>query len=162
MAETMEAGQLTMTRTFGVPPERVFDAWVDPEQRMKWWSAQEGMYCDACEIDARPGGGYRINMKPADASHEYVVVGEFLEFDRPRRLVMTWSWEEGCGDPSEPGSFARDTRLTLDFKPVGGGTELTLTHVGFTDQPQRDNHLEGWTGCLSALGALFDEGGASS
>lgn len=155
MTTTSTANELTITRLIPAGIGQTFDAWVVPEMRMKWWAAKEGMTCDTCEIDARVGGRYRINMKTPDEAHQYIVVGAFTEFDRPNRLAMTWSWEPGSEDPSEPGSFARDTRVEIDFESVEGGTLVRVHHSGFADAEHCSNHVEGWTGCLGHLEGLF-------
>ena len=155
MNTTSSACELTITRIIPASPEEVFDAWIQPETRMQWWAAQPGMQCDNCVIEPRQGGRYRINMWSPDRSHQYVVVGEFEQFDRPRWLVMSWSWEPGSGDPQEPGSFATGTTVSIEFESTDGGTRLTLRHTGFADQAQRDNHQEGWAGCLDNLTNLF-------
>lgn len=144
MPDSLDATRLKITRTFAAPPQRVFDAWVDPVQRMAWWSAEPGLKCDVCEIDPRVGGTYRVNMKTADQSKEFITVGEFLEFDPPSRLVFTWSWE----NPDDP---VQNTKVTIDFRPVADGTELTLVHEGFTTAPLRDDHSHGWHGCFDSL-----------
>lgn len=151
MTNTACTNELTIQKFVPAPPEKVFDAWVIPQMRKKWWAAQAGMTCDRCEIDAQLGGRYRINMKSPDGGHEYVVVGEFTELNRPTRLAMTWSWEPGSEDPAQPGSFATGTTVTIDFEPADGGTHVRLRHTGFTDPAQRDNHNEGWAGCLEQL-----------
>ncbi|MBX2853238.1 MAG: SRPBCC domain-containing protein [Phycisphaeraceae bacterium] len=154
MNTAASVNELTLTKLIPAPPEQAFDAWVVPGVRMKWWAAQQGMFCDLCEIDAQVGGRYRINMKTPDRGHEYIVAGEFTIFDRPRRLAFTWSWEPGSEDPNEPGSSTTDTTVSIQFEPADGGTLIRLHHTGFNDAPQRDNHLEGWTGCLDKLAEL--------
>ncbi len=153
MTQAAATESLRLTRLIPAPRQRVFDAWVDPAQRMKWWAAGPGMFCDLCEIDARPGGSYRINMKkPADAdgpAKEWVCVGEMVEFDRPSRLAFTWSWEHE--DEDTPGSAARDTLVTIELRDAGGQTELVLTHERFATRPIRDDHESGWNGCLDHL-----------
>ena len=37
------------------------------------------------------------------------------------------------------------------IKPDGDGSLLTLIHEQFFDEPARDRHREGWTGCLDKL-----------
>ena len=155
---TQDAVSLRLTRTIKAPPQKVFDAWVDPAQRMQWWRANEDMTCDLCTFDAKVGGAYRINMKSPDGEHEYITVGEILEYDPPHRLVTTWTWEVDCRQPGDTSPPTVGTIVTLDFKPVKGGTELTLTHTGFADAPQRDDHHKGWTGCLNTLQQRLDEG----
>lgn len=173
MTNTDAQPSLTVRRVINAPRETVFDAWVDPEVRKQWWCARPGMFCDLARIDARKGGRYRINMKDpapgsdqqcadqanatdaASGTREWVVVGQFLEFDRPNRLTFTWSWEHA--DPTEPGTGAVDTVVTVEFREADGGTEVVLTHEGFATDQLRDEHQHGWTGCLGSLGAMFGE-----
>jgi uncharacterized protein YndB with AHSA1/START domain len=76
----------------------------------------------------------------------YIVVGVYQEIRPPDRLVFTWRWE------SEPEhGDAGDTLVTLELKPRGSGTELTLTHERFVDEQKREEHAHGWTGCLNGL-----------
>ena len=39
-------------------------------------------------VEASPGGVYRVNV--TGTRH---AVGEYVEIDRPRRVVFTWGWE---------------------------------------------------------------------
>lgn len=57
--------------------------------------------------------------------------------------------------PATPGSFATDTNVVIDFEPAEGGTYVRLRHAGFANAAQRDNHNEGWTGCLGNLARLY-------
>ena len=45
----------------------------------------------------------------------------------------------------------RASLVNLAFKRDGDGTILTLHHEQFFDEPARDRHNEGWTGCLNKL-----------
>src|SRR4051812_25431123 len=122
--------RVQIDRWFDADPTDVFDAWIDPKVRMQWWSAGPGRVCDLCEIDARVGGRYRINMKDPDGSKEYIVGGEFLEIDRPRRLRFSWTWETTMHDQGA----SKDTIVAIDLTPVDGGTRLVLTHEGFGNE----------------------------
>lgn len=47
--------------------------------------------------------------------------GMFKTLNEPKKLVMMWQWEtEGMG--------AEETIATVEFKEVGGKTEMTMTH----------------------------------
>jgi uncharacterized protein YndB with AHSA1/START domain len=58
------------------------------------------------------------------------------------KLVYTWAWR---GTPD------RESLVTVEFKPDGRGTLLTLTHEHFYDEPARDRHQAGWNGVLDKL-----------
>ncbi|MEI8198024.1 MAG: SRPBCC domain-containing protein [Phycisphaerae bacterium] len=139
--------ELRQVRVIKAPPQRVYEAWVRPELCRQWWSADVGMACGVCEIDARVGGKFRISMSAKGV--EYISVGEYLEVQPPHKLVFTWSWE------APPGG-AQNTVVTLEFKAVPEGTELTLTHRGFGSIKSRDNHQTGWANCLANLAAFCE------
>ena len=156
MPLTQDVACVRIARTFKAPRQRVFDAWVNPEYRQQWWGARPGMYCDLCNIDPRSGGQYRINMKnpQADGEREWITVGEFIEYDAPNKLVFTWSWEQP--DPTEPGTGAKNTVVTVEFHDVEGGTQVVLTHEGFATEQLRDEHNQGWDGCLASLATFIE------
>jgi uncharacterized protein YndB with AHSA1/START domain len=58
------------------------------------------------------------------------------------KLVFTWAWR------TMP---ERESLVTILIKPDGTGSLLTLIHEQFFDEPARDRHQEGWTGCLDKL-----------
>src|SRR5215470_8781859 len=75
------------------PPERVFQALVDPEQVVKWWG-QTGIYrCNEFDSDLRVGGTWR-SIGIDGQGGKFEARGEYLEVDRPRLLVYSWvaSW----------------------------------------------------------------------
>jgi uncharacterized protein YndB with AHSA1/START domain len=138
---------LRLERTLHAPRDRVFDAWVNPELLRRWWAAQPDWTSPAAEVDLRPGGRYRLSMQDPGSGAVHSVIGEYLEVERPSRLVYTWSWE---GDPPEMEGSA-ETLVTVDFHDEGGSTRVVLTHDGFATDRARDLHAEGWTGCLGNL-----------
>jgi uncharacterized protein YndB with AHSA1/START domain len=90
------------------------------------------------EIDARVGGWFYLleRRRGEQVAH----VGEFVEVDRPRRLVFRLS----------VGKYAHDfDRVTVLIDRVGSGCELTLTHE---TKPERvENASRGWTRALDGL-----------
>jgi len=91
-------------------PETVWDFLVDPQKVMRW------MGIDA-ELDPQPGGIYRLNVISGNTAR-----GEFVEVDKPRRLVFTWGWDGNQALP--PGSSTVEAELT----PEGSGTSLRFVH----------------------------------
>jgi hypothetical protein len=85
--------QLVIERTLKASPERVFDAFTDPDQLTKWWWPN-GFTCPAAEVDLRVGGTYRVAMEwpdfiPVEAQFSHYMGGEYYEIDRPHRLLMS-------------------------------------------------------------------------
>ena len=46
--------------------------------------------------------------------------------------------------------------VTVEFKDVEGGTEVTPTHEGFESEDARGRHEHGWRGCLDKLERVYD------
>src|SRR4029077_6275044 len=80
---------LLLTRILNTPRERVWKAWTDPKQLALWWGPS-GFSNPVCEIDLRPGGAPRIDMRGADGI-VYPMVGVYREIVAPERLVFTAS-----------------------------------------------------------------------
>ena len=136
---------LKMTRVIKAPPATVFSAWTDP-RKMSRWCAPEGAECAAVEVDLQVGGSYHIGMTSPEG--EYNARGVYREIDPPSRLVYTWRWDEEEHDCGE-------TLVTVEFKDLGGSTEVVLTHAGFPNAEARDGHDQGWTSCLGRLDGLL-------
>jgi uncharacterized protein YndB with AHSA1/START domain len=109
-----------ITRTFAAPPEAVFDAWVTPATFAAWWggSAAE-VPIDSVFLDARPGGTWKATMilRP-EMTFDWR--GEYLEVDRPNKLVLTTTFQPG--DEREV--------LTVILTSVEGGTEMVFSQTG--------------------------------
>jgi uncharacterized protein YndB with AHSA1/START domain len=142
---------LTVSKVIKAPIEKVFRAWVEPEQ-MKQWYSPEGMTTPDASSDACKGGEYSVTMKMGDET--FTMGGEYLEFDEPNgstgspqaKLVFSWSPKDG-----HDGS-GKHTVVTVIFKAIDDNqTEVNLTHQGFLEEPAKVQHQEGWVGTLNKL-----------
>ena len=141
-----ETTALKLTHRFAAPRDEVFDAWTNPDVLRKWWSAADTWSTPVAEVDARPGGRYRLSMK-TNQGEIHTVGGEYQEVDRPERLVYTWQWEEG----PEPVQGGNDTVVTVEFVEDGDGTLVKLRHSGFANDEIKGMHAQGWQGVLANL-----------
>ncbi|MEX2586771.1 MAG: SRPBCC domain-containing protein [Actinomycetota bacterium] len=140
----MDGEKLQITKLIGASPARVFEAWTSPEL-MRQWFAPEPMTANISELDARPGGRFRVEMHdPSGGVH--TAAGTYKEVENGTRLVFSWSWE---------GSEMPETQVTVDLKPHGEQTELVLTHEGFPSAEAKDQHLDGWSKSTSKLAELM-------
>ena len=79
---------LSVRRTFPVSPERLFLAWSDPVDLMRWF-APPGMDTPSAEIDFRIGGRYRFGMRPLPDGDLIFVDGEYREIVPNARISFT-------------------------------------------------------------------------
>jgi uncharacterized protein YndB with AHSA1/START domain len=132
-------------RTFAAPPEEVFDAWTSPEVMRRWLHCASDWETPVAEVDLRVGGKVRVVMRRPDG-RESGMEGEYTQIERPRRLVMTWTFDD---DP------ANEQLMELTFSETGGSTTVLLLNSGISTDGRRDSQDEGWRGCLDQLERAF-------
>ena len=131
---------VTVQREIAAPAEDLFDAWLDAESLGSWLRPSRTRETRA-EIDARVGGTFRIVMVNDESST--VHAGTYLEIDRPRRLVFTWS---------SPATRFRDSIVTVTFQPSSSSSTVVEIHqVGLPDEEARVGHHAGWSDALREL-----------
>jgi uncharacterized protein YndB with AHSA1/START domain len=141
---TPEGPSLTLVRTLRAPPARVWEAWTQPEQMMRWFGPHHTQV-ETADVDLREGGGFRVALREDNgARHE--AIGGYTTIEPERRLVFRWNW---AGAPE------RVSRVTVAFRAVAEGTEVTLTHDRFADAETAKRHTRGWTESLERLVGLF-------
>jgi len=136
---------LTLVRRIKARPSIVFEALTTPEGIAGGWGPDAGPVLFA-ETDVRVGGWFRVRFRMVDGS-EHESAGEYLEVEKPKRLVMSWQWTTG-GEPDEAGNLSR---LVFDLEPIDIGTELTLTHTQLKTEASRISHEQGWAGAIDKL-----------
>ena len=132
---------LTLQRRLNASPGKVFRAWTQPAQILKWMHPSGNEMIHA-EVDAREGGSFRLVMRGTDGA-EHEASGRYLEVVADAKLVFTWGWRPAP---------QRGSLVTVALRPDGDGTLLTLTHEQFLDEEKRDQHAQGWTSTLDGLG----------
>ena len=130
------------------PPERVFQALVDPKQVMSWWTSAE-CQIDSFKMEPRKGGRWEYDTKQSKLNVNGVTKfhcdGEVLEYDPPCRLAYTWiaNWHD---------DKTRRTVVRWELTPKAGGTQLKVTHSGLAQEPSaRKDYSGGWTGVVEQL-----------
>jgi uncharacterized protein YndB with AHSA1/START domain len=139
--------ELHLRRFFAAPRQLVFDAWTKPEMVKEWWGPK-GFTIPVCEVDARQGGEFLIQMKGPDGTL-CGMKGRYVEFYPPYRFHYT-------GTPLDKnGSPACETWTSVYFEEKNGGTEVVVDGH-FTKSPA-DAALflkgarEGWSQMLEKL-----------
>jgi len=134
---------LQIKRTFAAAREKVFQAWTVPEKLEKWFAPSDGYTTKVAELDLCVGGRYRIEIRSPEGK-VHSLVGAYKEIKPFEKLVYTWSWQERNEEFGE-------TLVTVEFRDLGGVTEIVLTHEFLPTADDRAEHEGGWAGCLDRL-----------
>ena len=121
------------TLAIDASPETVWEFLVDPEKLMRW----KGINAD---LETQPGGIFRCEVIPG-----HIARGEYVEIDKPNKLVFTWGWDGSEDVP--PGSSTIEIELASD----GDGTSLRFVHKDLPSAEAIASHAHGWDHYLPRL-----------
>jgi len=146
---------LVLTREFDAPAERVFRAWTEPEEVKRWWGPK-GFTCPVWESDLRVGG-LALSCMRSPEGQEFWSRGEYVELERPRRIVCTDSFSDAQGNvvsAEEYGMSADwplEAQIAVTFEERDGRTFMRLEHTPLVPGPDRDMCREGWSESFDKL-----------
>jgi uncharacterized protein YndB with AHSA1/START domain len=142
---------LTITRAFDAPRTLVFKAWTDPKMLARWWGPHH-FTNPVCEVDVRPGGGIRIDMRGPEGT-VYPMTGVFHDIVVPERLVFSTTPLDEAGKPMF------EVLNTVTFEENAGTTKFTLQARFVKTTAVAAQYLEGmeagWTQSLERLEEIF-------
>ena len=134
-------------RIFKATPDRIFRAWTDPAQLIKWFKTRPETNILEVLADPRVGGSYRISIEMEGGP--WIVGGTYLAVVEPSLIEFTWMWEEATMEPAE-------TIVRVELTPTADGTHLKLTHSRLSNETSFQAHDRGWIGTLSTLATLIE------
>ena len=132
--------EVLITRVIDAQRTLVWEAYTSPEHVPEWMGPR-GSSMPVCEIDLRPGGGYRFVARTE--GFEMTITGVYQEVVPPERLVSTDSW----------GGDWPETINTLVLTEEDGKTKISLT-ILYPSKEARDAALQ--TGMTEGLSQGFD------
>jgi uncharacterized protein YndB with AHSA1/START domain len=140
--------EVLITGTFEAPRERVFTAWIDPDEVAAWYGpAHFDTPRDRIRIDPRVGGRYELTMVQRDGGAEFPVGYDIVELVEPELLVLR-------SDPIPEIGMHEPTITRVEFHEDGTGTRMTLKDGPY---PGGGSHAAaGWKAAFDKLGALVD------
>jgi uncharacterized protein YndB with AHSA1/START domain len=132
--------------TINAAAERVFEALVNPAQRVAWWGREGRFQAQNMESDLRPGGRWLMTGLGM-GGRPFRVVGEYRAIERPRLLAFTWlpDWDDN----------ATETLVRFELSERDGVTTVRLSHSGLASEGSRTRH-QGWPQILSWLRAYVE------
>ena len=130
-------------RVLRATPQDVFEAWTDARLLQQWLCPGPGVVGEVT-CDPVVGGAYRLVMVFDDGAYE--VTGEYLEVDPPHRLIFTWLTDRTAG---------QHTQVTVNIRPDGDLTELTIIHERLPSDSYRDSASWAWTNVVDKLDRIL-------
>jgi uncharacterized protein YndB with AHSA1/START domain len=125
------------------------DVWsglLDPEWTRKYWMHDN-------ISDWNPGSPW--THKRTDPAGTVDIVGQVIESDRPRKLVLTWA------QPADAGNPAKTSRVSFELAPEewpgGPWVRLTVAHTEL--EPDSDMFRSvsyGWPGLMSGMKTMLE------
>ncbi len=106
-----------IVRVFDAPPERLWRAWTDPDELVRWWGKRGwNARRDSLVLDVREGAAFRIESVSDDGA-EMVNEGVWHEVVEPERLAF---------GPADGGAMS-----VVTFTDLGDGrTEMHFRTTG--------------------------------
>jgi len=150
--ETTSTGTtLHIHRVLKAPPERVYQAFLDPDALAKW-IPPHGFTGHVHHLDARVGGTYRMSFSTINRSWTQSFGGRYLELKPYEKIVHTDRFEGDVpGFPSD-----HEMVVTITLRAVAGGTEVSIRQEGIPPGPAGDGAPEGWTQSMENLARLVE------
>jgi uncharacterized protein YndB with AHSA1/START domain len=143
VAEEQGKPGLELTWTFDAPRAEVWREWTEPERFADWYGGPDfPVPLETLSMDVRPGGKFSLVML-GPRSREIHWDGEYLEVERPVRLVFTIS--------DQPGVDLYEL-CTVVLADLGDGrTEVHFTQTGSMPAESYKRAREGWTGFFERI-----------
>jgi uncharacterized protein YndB with AHSA1/START domain len=124
--------EIVMTRVFDAPPELVYAAFTEARHLAQWWGPH-GFTNPVCEMDARPGGAWRMVQRDSDGN-EFPFKGVFREVVPAKKVVFTQIFDV------EPYSKS-EMVVTTTFESIGGDKTQLTSMLVFPSGADRDGAM---------------------
>lgn len=134
-------------RIIKAKPDKVFRAFVEPDALARW-IPPHGFTCSVEHLDAKQGGSFKMAFRNFTTGHSHSFGGTYIEFIPAEKLCYTDKFD----DPN----LAGEMTVTVLFKTVSVGTELTIEQSGIPDAIPLEYCYLGWQESLQYLMNLVE------
>lgn len=134
---------IVLHRTFDAPRVLVWKAWTESDHLLRWMCPANFNVLFA-ENELRIGGRWRSGMRSPEGE-DFIHCGEYVEIEKPSRLVFTHQWERNSLEPQA------NTMITVVLDERDGKTDMIFIHAGLATVESACSHQNGWTGAFEYL-----------
>lgn len=143
-----------LARMIAAPPAEVFRAWTQASLLAEWWGPH-ALFNPECEIEAKPGGRFRILMRDP-GGNDFLVTGTVRDCLPERSLHLDLRFPPSSPGATEPPA---DLAVAVTFAAADGSTHLAV-RIHFETPVSHERCLEaglatGWEEGLDSLTALL-------
>ncbi len=144
---TLPGNTVRLQRVLRSTPDKLYRAFTDPDAMVKWLPPH-GFTAKMHHIDVRVGGGHRMSFTNFGSGKSHSFGGTYLALE-PGRLIR---YNDQFDDPHLPGQML----VTVEFKPVACGTELSIVQEGIPAAIPVEFCYLGWQESLQLLALLVE------
>ena len=134
-------------RVLAAQPEKVFRAFTTADA-MARWLPPDGFTCSVHQMEAKPGGTFRMSFTNFTTGKSQTFGGRYTDFVPNERLSFTDRFE----DARLPGEMTTTVTLT----PVSVGTEINILQEGLPPAIPPEACYLGWQQSLNHLARLVE------
>lgn len=132
---------------FPASPDRVFNAWTNPDIIVKWFGVEPNSLHSAT-VDLRLGGAWQF-IKTKDDTKTVGFEGEYKEINLNEKLLFSWSHVITHADGERDASPY--SQVEVKFSAKGKGTYVHLTHSTVRSEDARRGIGGGWEASFGFL-----------
>ncbi|MDX1803752.1 MAG: SRPBCC domain-containing protein [Alcanivorax sp.] len=125
--------KISISTTVSAPIERVWEAWITPDEITQWTFASADWCCPSARLDLSPGGSFCYRMEARDGSVGFDFEGVFTEVE----IMKSITFELGDG-----------RFVLVSFSESGGGETIVEEIFEAEDEHSGEQQRLGWQAIL--------------
>lgn len=149
MTTTDPSQTLKMSRVIKAPRERIYNAFLDPDQLAKWMPPS-GYTGRIDRLEPHIGGSWHGSFTSIDKKESHSFGGKYLELVPHERIVHTDRF-----DTDHPG-MKDEMKVTVTLEEVPEGTRVTIVQENIPKAIPLEDARTGWTSTLENLARLVE------
>lgn len=143
----MANNTVSLHRMLKTSPEKVYRAFTEAAAIASWLPPY-GFICTVQQMDAKPGGSYKMSFQNFSTGNSHSFGGKYLEL-KPNELLK---YSDKFDDPNLPGEMT----TTVSLKKTIAGTEIKITQDGIPSAIPVEMCYLGWQDSLEKLAKLVE------